>query len=106
MLSDNEDTSPNKVNSFRPRYATLPAANLPERVKPATDLEGINKSTDQAGRGGWRERVSKEQSGYLGKPSRRFPSEVEGHQEHRGNHKPDPFAAKDVGAASSNDDAG
>ncbi len=62
VLSDNEDVSPNKVNSFRPRYAKLPTANLPEMVKPVIDMEEINRRTYQVGRGDWRERISKEQS--------------------------------------------
>jgi len=77
VLSDNEDVSPNKVNSFRPRYAKLPSANLPKMVKPATDMEEINRCTYQDGRGGWRERASKEQSWYLGEPSRSRMSEVD-----------------------------
>ncbi len=86
--TDNEDASPNEVNSFRPRYAKMPMANLPEMVKPATYTEEINKSTYKVGRGGWRERASKEQSGYLGRPSRTSSSEVEGDEEHRGNNNP------------------
>ncbi len=62
VLPDDEDVSPNKVNSFRPRYAKLPTANLPEMVKPVIDMEEINRRTYQVGRGGWRERISKEQS--------------------------------------------
>jgi len=88
--ADDEDVSPNKVNLFRPRYANLLAANLPKMVKPVTDMEEINKGTYQAGRGGWRERASKEQHLYLGDPFRRFPSEVEVDQENRGNHNPIP----------------
>ena len=43
--SDSEDASPNKVNLFRPRYAKLPLAILPDMVKPATDMEEINICT-------------------------------------------------------------
>jgi hypothetical protein len=56
-LSDNEDVSPNKVNSFRPRYANYRSANLPEMVKPATDTLIIDWVC-RDGRGGWRERTS------------------------------------------------
>jgi hypothetical protein len=75
--SDNEDASPNKVNSFRPRYTKMPSANLPEMVKPDTDMEEIDICTYQDGRGGWRERASKERSQYLGDPSRCRLSEVD-----------------------------
>ena len=50
VLSDNEDVSPNKVNSFRPRYAKLPSANLPKMVKPAADMEEFNDLPAKAGR--------------------------------------------------------
>ncbi len=43
--SDSEDVSPNNVNPFRPRYAKLPLANLPDMVKPATGMEEINDCT-------------------------------------------------------------
>ena len=49
--SDSEDVSPNKVNLFRPRYTKLPLANLPDMVKPATDMEEINDCTCRDGRG-------------------------------------------------------
>ncbi len=75
--SDSEDVSPNKVNLFRPRYTKLPLAILPDMVKPATDMEEINDCTCQDGRGDWGERASKEQSWYLGYPSRVILSEVE-----------------------------
>ena len=42
VLPDDEDVSPNKVNSFRPRYTKTPSAILPEMVKPAIDMEEIN----------------------------------------------------------------
>ena len=63
VLSDNEDVSPNKVNLFRPRYTKLPSANLPDMVKPATDMEEIDMCIYQDGRGDWRERASKEHYG-------------------------------------------
>ena len=88
VLSDNEDVSPNKVNSFRPRYTKLPSVNLPDMVKPATDMEEINRCTYQDGRGDWRERTSKEQLWYLGDPSRSNLSEVDKLQGHRGSHNP------------------
>jgi hypothetical protein len=88
VLSDNEDVSPNKVNSFRPRYTKLPSANLPDLVKPATDMEEINRCTYQGGRGDWRERASKEQSWYLGDPFRSMLSEVDNLQGRRGSHNP------------------
>ena len=88
LPSDNEDVSPNKVNSFRPRYTKLPSASLPDLVKPDTDMEVINTRTSQDGRGDWRERASKEQSWYLGAPSRRWLSEVDSRQGSWGNHNP------------------
>ena len=75
--SDSEDVSPNKVNPFRPRYAKLPLAILPDMVKSATDMEEINVCTCQDGRGDWGERSSKERSWYLGYPFRIIFSEVE-----------------------------
>lgn len=86
--SDNKDVSPNKVNSFRPRYAKLLTAILPKLVKPVTDVEEINACTHQVSRGDWRERASKEHSQYLGDPSRRILPEVGGMHGHRGNHNP------------------
>jgi hypothetical protein len=86
--ADNEDVSPNKVNLFRPRYAKFPAANLPKMVKPVIDMEEINESTCRAGRGGWRERASKEQDLYLGDPFRSRCPEVGRRQGCRGNHNP------------------
>jgi hypothetical protein len=74
---DSEDASPNKVNSFRPRYTKMPTASLPKVVKPVIDMEAINMSTCQVGRGDWRERVSKEQSQYLGEPCHNGTSEVD-----------------------------
>ena len=88
VLSDNEDVSPNDVNSFRPRYTKLPSASLPEMVKPDTDMEVINACTCQDGRGDWRERASKEQLQYLGDPSRSRLSEVDGLHGSRGSHNP------------------
>lgn len=88
LLSDNEDVSPNKVNSFRPRYTKLPLVNLPELVKPGTDAEEINACTHQDGRGGWRERASKDQSWYLGEPSHSMASGVDAMHGQRGNHNP------------------
>lgn len=60
FLSDNEDASPNKVNSFRPRYTKLLTANLPDMVKPVIDTEEINMCKYQVNRGEWRERASTE----------------------------------------------
>ncbi len=88
VLSDNEDASPNKVNSFRPRYAKLPTANLPDMVKPVIDMEEIDICTYQVGRGDWRERASKEQSWYLGDPFRLIASEVDSMKGQRGSHNP------------------
>ena len=59
---NSEDASPNKVNSFRPRYTKLSLASLPEMVKPATDMEVTNICTYQSDRGEWRERASKDLS--------------------------------------------
>ena len=86
--ADDEDVSPNKVNPFRPRYAKLPMANLPKRVKPATDMEETDACTCQVGRGGWGERASKEQHLYLGDPFRSRCPEVGQRQGRRGNHNP------------------
>ena len=86
VLPDDEDVSPNKVNSFRPRYTKLPSANLPKMVKPAIDMEEINVCTYRDGRGDWRERASKEQSWYLGDPFRIKLSEVENLKGRRENH--------------------
>ena len=88
FLADNEDASPNKVNSFRPRYAKMPTANLPKMVKPVIDVEVINGCTCRVGRGGWRERVSKEQLRCPGAPSRSTGSEVDCVRGFRGNHNP------------------
>ncbi len=84
--TDNEDASPNKVNSFRPRYSKLLAANLSNMLKPVTDMEEINECTYQASRGDWRERASKEQSGYLGEPPHSGLSEVDDSYGRQGNH--------------------
>ena len=86
FLADNKDASPNKVNSFRPRYAKILMANLPKMVKPVIDVEVINGCTHRIGRGGWRERVSKEQLRCPGAPSRSIGSEVDPVRELRGNH--------------------
>ena len=51
-------------------------ANLPEMVKLVIDVEVINGCTHRIGRGGWRERVSKEQLRCPGAPSRGTESEV------------------------------
>ena len=83
---DCEDVSPNKVNLLRPRYTKFPAANLPEWVKPAIDMEVINVCTCRAGRGDWRERASKERHLYLGAPSRSRRPEVGLGQGRQGNH--------------------
>ena len=88
LLPDSEDVSPNKVNSFRPRYTKLPLANLPEMVKPGTDMEAINICTYRSGRGDWRERASKEQSWHLGDPSRSQTPVVGVRQGQWGNHNP------------------
>ena len=88
FLSDSEDVSPNKVNSFRPRYTKLPTANLPDMVKPVIDMEEIDTCTYQVGRGGWRERASKEQSWYLGDPFHIIMSEVVIMKRHRRSHNP------------------
>jgi hypothetical protein len=85
-LSDNEDASPNKVNLLRPRYAKLPTANFPKLGKPAIDVEEINTSTHQVGRGGWRERASKEQLMYQGSPTHSSLSWVDKQQRQQGNH--------------------
>ena len=85
-LSDNEDASPNKVNLLRPRYAKLPTANFPKLGKPAIDVEEINTSTHQVGRGGWRERASKEQLMYQGSPTHSGLSWVDKLQRQQGNH--------------------
>ncbi len=84
--ADNEDVSPNEVNLSRPRYTNFPAANLPNVLKPAIDMEEINACTYRAGRGDWRERASKEQHLYLGEPFRSRCPEVGLRQGHRGNH--------------------
>jgi hypothetical protein len=84
----NEDVSPNNVNPFRPRYTKLLTANLPDVVKPVTDVEEINACTHQVSRGDWGERASKEQHRYLGDPSRGVPPEVGGTRGNRGNHNP------------------
>lgn len=86
FLADSEDASPNKVNSFRPRYAKMPTANLPKRVKPVIDVEVINGCTYRVGRGGWRERASKEQLRCPGAPSRCAESEVDAVRGFQGNH--------------------
>ena len=86
--SDSEDASPNKVNSFRPRYTNMPTANLPNMVKPVIDMETINMSTCQVGRGDWRERASKEQLQYLGEPYHGGISEVDVSYRRRENHNP------------------
>lgn len=88
FLSDGEDVSPNKVNSFRPRYTKVPTANLPNVAKPAIDMEEIDTCTYQVGRGGWRERASKEQSWYLGDPFHIVMSEVDIMRRHRRSHNP------------------
>ena len=86
--SDSEDASPNKVNSFRPRYTNKPTANLPNVVKPVIDIEVINMSTCQVGRGDWRERASKEQWQYLGAPCHNGTSEVDVAYGRRENNNP------------------
>jgi len=85
-LPDNEDASPNKVNSLRPRYTKLPTANFPDLGKPAIDVEEINTSTHQVGRGDWRERASKEQLMYQGSPTHSSLSWVDELQRQQGNH--------------------
>ena len=86
--SHGEYASPNKVNSFRPRYANSSTANLPDVVKPATGAQETNACARQVDRGEWRGRALKEQSGYRGDPSRSDPVKVGGEQGYRGNHNP------------------
>jgi hypothetical protein len=86
---DGEDASPNKVNSFRPRYTKSSTANLPEMVKPATGVQAMNACVRQVDRGEWRERVSKEQSRYPGDPSRSDVVKLGVTQRTRGTHNSD-----------------
>ncbi len=43
--SDSEDVSPNKVNLLRIHYMKQLLANLPDMMKPATDMEEITDCT-------------------------------------------------------------
>ena len=65
-----KNRAPTKVNPIRPRYATMAAASLPDRVKPATGREATSESTGRATRGGWGERAPKDQPRNLGRPGK------------------------------------
>ena len=86
--ADNEDVSPNKVNSFRPRYNIIPLAILPKMVKPVISMEEINTSTCETvgviGESAYR----KNNSQYLGRPFHSIKSEVDDMRGRRGNNNP------------------
>ena len=51
FLPDNEDVSPNEVNSIRPRYTKTPVVNLPTMAKPVTGAEVTNTCRHRVGPG-------------------------------------------------------
>lgn len=66
--SHSERASPNKVNPFRPRYAKISSASLPEMVKPVIHGEETSICNHEDDRGGWGERALKEQWHVPGDP--------------------------------------
>lgn len=85
---DNEDVSPNKVNSFRPRYTKTPLASLPDMVKPVISMEEINIRTcgtvGVIGESAHR----KNNLQYLGEPFHSIKSEVDDMRGRWGNNNP------------------
>ena len=86
--TDNEDVSPNKVNSFRPRYTKTPLASLPEMVKPVISMEEINTRTCGAAGVNGESAHRKNNAQHLGAPFHGIKSEVDAMQGRRENNNP------------------
>ena len=85
---DNEDVSPNKVNSFRPRYTKTPSASLPDMVKPVICMEEINTRTCETVGVIGESAHRKNNVQHLGEPFHSIKSEVDDMQGQRGNNNP------------------
>lgn len=85
---DNEDVSPNKVNSFRPRHTKMPSASLPDMVKPVICMEVINTRTCETVGVFGESAHRKNNAQYLGEPFHGIKSEVDDMQGQRGNNNP------------------
>lgn len=83
--TDNEDVSPNEVNSFRPRYAKAPLASLPKMVKPVICMEEINTRTCETVGVIGESAHRKNNAQYLGEPFHGIKSEVDDMQGQQGN---------------------